>query len=109
MLSLDTSMPSTAAVVLFWVAVGLCALAQMALLHSFFLGPSRPSRESTATFRATETTWAIVPALVLVALLALTWRQMHPGASRQWQFTVPESAPTTPIAPIGPVPGQVAP
>lgn len=92
-------MPSSAAVALFWVAVGLCALAQMALLHSFFLGASRPSRETTATFRATETTWAIVPALVLVVLLALTWRAMHPAVARQWQMTVPASAPAVPTMP----------
>lgn len=100
-------MPSSAAVALFWVAVGICALAQMALLHSFFLGASRPSRESTATFRATETTWAIVPALVLVVLLALTWRAMHPAIGRQWQMIVPESSPALPGAPA--LPGPPAP
>ena len=95
-------MPSSAAVVLFWAAVGLCAFAQLALLHSFFLGHSRPSREATATFRATETTWAILPALVLVVLLALTWRAMHPAVGRQWQLTVPAS---TPVVPLVPPPG----
>ena len=99
-------MPSSAAVALFWVAVGLCALAQMALLHSFFLGSSRPSRESTAIFRATETTWAIVPALVLVVLLALTWQAMHPAVGRQWQMIVPAS---TPVSPALPTPGGVQP
>ncbi|MHB1223075.1 MAG: hypothetical protein ACYC2G_03370 [Gemmatimonadaceae bacterium] len=99
-------MPSSAAVALFWVAVGLCALAQMALLHSFFLGSSRPSRETTAIFRATETTWAVVPALVLVVLLALTWQAMHPSASRQWQMMVPASAPASPALPT---PGAVQP
>lgn len=98
-------MPSSAAVALFWVAVGLCALAQMALLHSFFLGSSRPSRESTAIFRATETTWAIVPALVLVVLLALTWRAMHPAVGRQWQMIVP--AASAPAPQIAPAPGAV--
>lgn len=99
-------MPSSAAVALFWVAVGVCALAQLALLHSFFLGPSRPSRETTATFRATETTWALVPALVLVVLLVFTWQAMHPASARRWQLIVPASTPVTPIAPTpaGPQP-----
>ncbi len=99
-------MPSSAAVTLFWVAVGVCVLAQLALLHSFFLGPSRPSRETTATFRATETTWAIVPALVLVVLLIFTWQAMHPATARRWQVTVPASTPLTPVTPmpVGPQP-----
>ena len=65
---------------IFWVAAALCAVAQAALLHSFFLGASRPRRDATVAFRATETLWAVVPALVLVLLLAGTWRTMHgPG------------------------------
>lgn len=106
MISFDTSMPSSAAVALFWVAAGVCVLAQLALLHSFFLGPSRPSRETTATFRATETTWAIVPALVLVVLLVFTWQAMHPTTARRWQLTVPASTPVVPILPMpdGPQP-----
>lgn len=62
---------------LFWVAVALCAVAQLALLHSFFFGASRPARDAAASFRVTETLWAVVPAAVLVALLAATWDRMH--------------------------------
>ena len=59
---------------IFWIAVVLCTVAQVALLRSFFFGASRPGRESTAVFRASETAWAVVPALVLVALFVATWQ-----------------------------------
>ena len=62
---------------LFWAAVALCAVAQLALLHSFFLGASRPARGVAASFRATETLWAVVPAAVLVVLLVATWQQLN--------------------------------
>lgn len=62
---------------LFWAAVALCAVAQVALLHSFFFGASRPARDVAASFRATETLWAVVPAAVLVVLMAATWQQMN--------------------------------
>jgi hypothetical protein len=67
----------TPAEAIFWAAAALCALAQLALLHSFFLGASRPGREAAASFRATETLWAVVPAVVLVLLLAGSWRAMQ--------------------------------
>ena len=76
-------MPSSAAVTLFWVAVGVCTIAQLALLHSFFLGRSRPARDAAPAFRATETLWAVVPALVLAALLVSTWTAMHAPASAE--------------------------
>jgi heme/copper-type cytochrome/quinol oxidase subunit 2 len=71
--------------VIFWAAVALCAVAQLALLHSFFLGASRPAREAAATFRMTETLWAVVPALVLTLLLTLTWRAMHAPPTMEWR------------------------
>lgn len=86
-------MPSITAVALFWVAVAVCTVAQVALLHSFFLGASRPASGSTAAFRATETIWAIVPAIVLVLLLAGTWQAMHPAAASRVRITVPADAP----------------
>lgn len=70
-------MMSSIADALFWAAVALCAVAQLALLQSFFFGASRPARGVAASFRATETLWAVVPAAVLVVLLAATWQRMH--------------------------------
>ena len=89
-------MPSITAVTLFWVAVAVCTVAQIALLHSFFLGASRPANGSTAAFRATETAWAIVPAVVLALLLAATWHAMHPAAASRVRITIPADAPLVP-------------
>ena len=68
-----------------WGAVALCAIAQFPLLHSFFLGASRPRRDAPARFRATETLWAVVPAVVLALLLGGTWRVMHAPLVMEWQ------------------------
>ena len=70
-------MTSSTADALFWVAVALCAVAQLALLHSFFFGASRPARDAAASFRVSETVWAVVPAAALVVLLMATWQRMH--------------------------------
>jgi hypothetical protein len=78
-------MPSSLADAIFWSAVVLCAVAQLALLHSFFLGASRPPRGAAGSFRATETLWAVMPAVVLVALLAVTWRAMHAPPTMEWR------------------------
>ena len=85
-------MPSSLADAIFWSAVLLCAVAQLALLRSFFLGASRPARDAAAGFRATETLWAVVPAVVLVALLAMTWRAMHAPPTMEWQPGVAAAA-----------------
>jgi hypothetical protein len=83
---------------LFWVAVALCAVAQAALLHSFFLGGSRPGRETAASFRATETVWAVAPAAVLVLLFVAAWREMHAPPSFRFQVA-PVEAPAPTSAP----------
>lgn len=57
-----------------WCSIALCLVAQLALLHSFFLGASRPAPGSRRTFRATETLWVVLPAVGLAVLLAATWR-----------------------------------
>ena len=88
-------MHSSVADVIFWAAVALCAVAQLALLHSFFLGASRPGREVAASFRATETLWAVVPALVLVLLLTFTWRAMHAPPTMEWRPELPATAGAT--------------
>ena len=62
---------------LFWAAAALCAVAQLALLHSFFLGASRVRRDAAVGFRASETVWAVLPAVILVLLLAGSWRAVH--------------------------------
>ncbi|HZI41340.1 MAG TPA: hypothetical protein VFD67_06535 [Gemmatimonadaceae bacterium] len=54
----------------FWVAVVACIVAHTAIVHSVLKSPSR---------RVAEVAWAIVPAIVLAAVLAATWRGMHVG------------------------------
>ncbi len=93
---------------LFWVAVALCAVAQLALLHSFFFGASRPAAGVARSFRATETLWAVVPAAVLVALLAATWQRMHEPPPFQFRLepaAASAPAPITPAAPLTAVAG----
>ena len=74
-------MTNTIADAIFWIAVATCAIAQVAILRSIFdpapkgapasVMPGRPVR------RATELVWAVLPALGLAAVLALTWREMQ--------------------------------
>jgi len=52
----------------FWVAVFVCVAAHLAIVRSVLKAPSR---------RFMEVAWAIVPAIVLAAVLVVTWRSMH--------------------------------
>ena len=54
--------------VLFWLAAGCCAVAELAIVRSV-----------AGARRASEMVWAVLPALALAAVLALTWRAMHAG------------------------------
>ena len=75
---------------IFWMAVVACAVAQVAILRSV-LGarlPERPSFPGLAgsempvvrhTSRPVELFWAVLPAVALVVVLALTWRALHPA------------------------------
>ena len=91
---------------IFWIAVVLCTVAQVALLRSFFLGASRPSREAAAAFRATETAWAVLPAVVLVGLFAATWQARTappaPGTLRWQAAPAGQVAPALPGAEVRP-------
>jgi heme/copper-type cytochrome/quinol oxidase subunit 2 len=62
---------------LFWVAVGSCAIGQMALIWSAVRAPMSGSTESASMrmpSRASEVAWTIVPAIALAVLLVFTWR-----------------------------------
>ena len=69
---------------IFWTALALCCVAQAALLHSFFRGASRVRAGAPTGFRMTETLWAVLPALVLAALLVASHRAMTAPATMQW-------------------------
>ena len=100
------SMTVSLADAIFWVAVALCTVAQVALLRSFFLGASRPGRDAAATFRATETAWAVLPAMVLVGLFVATWQARSappsPGTLRWQAAPAGQVAPALPGAEVRP-------
>lgn len=88
-------MPAFLAEAIFWTALVLCCVAQAALLHSFFRGGSRVRTGATAGFRATETLWAVLPALVLAGLLVASRQAMQAPPTMQWTpgQPVPVAAP----------------
>jgi heme/copper-type cytochrome/quinol oxidase subunit 2 len=77
-------MNPTVADAIFWVAVVACAIAQLAITRSV-LGARRPELPADARVvpprRSTELAWALIPALALAGVLALTWRTLHPAAA----------------------------
>jgi len=77
-------MPASLAEAIFWTALVLCCVAQAALLHSFFRGASRVRRDATAGFRATETLWAVLPAVVLAGLLVASRQAMDAPPTLRW-------------------------
>ena len=77
-------MSPTVADAIFWIAVVACAFAQVAILRSV-LGARQPALPADARVaparRAVEVAWAVIPALALAAVLALTWRTLHPSVA----------------------------
>ena len=76
-------MTPTLADATFWVAVVACAIAQLAIVRSVLVAraPERPAgAPALPVRRPVEVAWAIVPALALAGVLALTWRALHPAA-----------------------------
>ena len=65
----------------FWIAVVACAVAQVAITRSVFVArqPELPAGARVAPARRpAELAWALLPALAVAGVLALTWRTMHP-------------------------------
>ena len=66
---------------IFWVAVASCTVAQVAILRSIFntapQGAPAAAPGAPRIHRAMEIVWAILPALALAVVLALTWRAMQ--------------------------------
>lgn len=67
---------------IFWVAAACCLVAQVAIIRSVLLphaptpGPDQVPRPRTGT----EIAWALLPALALIGVFALTWRAIHAPA-----------------------------
>lgn len=64
---------------LFWIAAALCIVAELAILRAAFAPPRTVeiSSQVPTSPRGTEMIWAIIPAIILAALLAATWRALH--------------------------------
>ena len=64
-------LPPAVATTLFWAAVLVCGAAHVAIVASVMRSAPR---------RRLEIAWAVIPALVLAAVLVMTWRGMHVSA-----------------------------
>jgi heme/copper-type cytochrome/quinol oxidase subunit 2 len=64
-------------IVVFWCALALCVVAEVAILRSVF-APRRLSDKTASSVphspRGTEILWGVIPAIALAALLFATWR-----------------------------------
>lgn len=63
----------------FWVACGLCVIAELAILRSAFSPHTNADTPTPIPHspRGTEMVWAVIPAIILGVLLAATWRAIH--------------------------------
>jgi hypothetical protein len=68
---------------IYWSAVVCCVVAQIAILRSA-LARHRPPAGAPATLpplrRGVELVWALLPALALAGVLAVTWRAVRTRA-----------------------------
>jgi heme/copper-type cytochrome/quinol oxidase subunit 2 len=67
--------------VIFWIAALACVIAELAILRSTYAA-RRVEKSSLvpASSRTGEIAWAIIPAIVLAALLGSTWQKVqHKG------------------------------
>ena len=64
---------------IFWIAALACAVAEIAILRSTFAtrhGTPAKSGLVPVSSRGAELAWAVIPAVALCAVLALTWKQI---------------------------------
>ena len=65
---------------IFWIAAVACVVAEIAILRSTYA--ARRVEKSIlvpSSSRGGEITWAILPAVMLAFLLAVTWRRVEAG------------------------------
>lgn len=68
---------ATSSELLFWLATAICATAQVAVIRAALAGRT-PGASPSAVARVREFFWVVLPAALLVLLLAWTWRSL-PG------------------------------
>jgi len=62
----------------FWIAAVACVVAEIAILRSTYAARRVEKSDLVpAASRGGEITWAIIPAIMLVLLLAATWRRIE--------------------------------
>ncbi|MDF1502585.1 hypothetical protein [Roseisolibacter sp. H3M3-2] len=77
-------MSANVADAVFWIAVVACVVAQAAITRSVLVArqPELPAGARVAPARrSAELAWALLPALALAGVLALTWRELHPATA----------------------------
>ncbi|AHG91707.1 hypothetical protein J421_4170 [Gemmatirosa kalamazoonensis] len=75
-------MTSSVSSAVFWIAVIVCAVAQLGILRATRSEAAARARAATPAphrpaTRAEELAWATLPVLALVLVLALTWRAIR--------------------------------
>ena len=69
-------------VLLFWLAAAICLVAEAAIVRSALAArPAPASALVPGTRRALEILYALLPALLLLGVLVLTWRAVAAGRS----------------------------
>jgi hypothetical protein len=68
---------ATSSELLFWLATAICAIAQVAVIRAALAGRT-PGASLSMVSRVREFFWVVLPAGLLVVLLAWTWRSL-PG------------------------------
>ncbi len=65
---------------IFWIAAVACVVAEIAILRSTYAARRvEKSNLVPSSSRGGEITWAILPAVMLAFLLAVTWRRVESG------------------------------
>ena len=93
-------MPVILSDALFWSAVVLCAVAEVAIVRSalFTRGmPAAPGSTLPPLRRVVEVAWAVLPAVALAAVLFFTWRAMHPAVTRSVAPALPLTTADAPV------------
>ena len=73
-------MTSRTAVLVFWLAVAACVVAQLGIFRAEFFRPKQAEasqNELRHSSRAAEIAWAVIPAIALAAILTATWLALH--------------------------------
>ncbi|MGH7650795.1 MAG: hypothetical protein ACREMS_03030 [Gemmatimonadaceae bacterium] len=75
---------------IFWIAALMCLAAEIAVLRATYL--ARGANKSAlvpAAPRGREITWAIIPAIALVVLLAATWQRIEARGAHMQMMNQP--------------------